>query len=61
MTAPGRKCEHKACTCIVGPDGAFCSPHCERRSDEGAGPPCECGHADCDMGAEIPAEAAVAI
>lgn len=56
-----RKCEHNACTCIVGPDDVFCSPECEKRSDAGTGTPCECGHAACDMGAAIPAEAAVAL
>lgn len=61
MAATERKCEHKACTCLVGPDDVFCSPHCEKRSDEGTGPPCGCGHSDCDMGGEIPVEAAVAI
>jgi len=60
MQVDQRKCEHKACACIVGAQDAFCSPQCEKRSDDGIGPPCGCGHQQGDMSAEIPVEAAVA-
>jgi len=52
------KCEHAACKCILASDQRYCSDHCANH--EHADPECACGHSDCDMSAEIPAELAMA-
>jgi hypothetical protein len=51
-----RKCEHAACKCIVSGDAMFCSPYCEKRTDDG-NPACDCGHAECQASVADPAAA----
>ena len=49
MRSDEHKCQHQACKCIVSAEDNFCSPQCEKRSDTGQGPPCSCGHDDCEI------------
>lgn len=56
MEISQRKCAHVACKCPVAGEALFCSPHCERRADEGD-TTCECGHRDCETSIAEPAVA----
>lgn len=56
MEVNQRKCKHVACKCMVSGDAIFCTPHCERRTDEGD-TTCECGHSDCETSIAEPVAA----
>jgi len=60
MDVNKHKCEHGPCTCVIEAGDLFCSPQCEEQAAIGRELPCECGHATCEMGGEIPAEVALA-
>jgi len=53
MSNAQHKCDHAPCKCIIDSASAYCSPQCERRDDNGDGPPCRCGHDDCDAAVGI--------
>ena len=40
------KCKGPNCSCTVGHDSKYCSPHCETMKDS-LEIACECGHAGC--------------
>ena len=40
------QCAHTGCSCLVGNDSRYCSPHCETlKTDTELA--CECGHPQC--------------
>jgi hypothetical protein len=55
MGSAKQKCEHDPCKCMIDAEDVYCSPQCERRADMGHGPPCRCGHHDCEtsVGVEV--------